>query len=289
MSDSDQGHSPGSSQAGVLPLQAHLTADPGYVKVQDWLRGFTTRVKVGRGHEAVWRLGHIQVQGLEAQQAGDPSAHPGSFWVEFGLRQQRQRGWWQLLFFRQVTKGDGSIKLLQYGYLLFTQTCNVSTMMGMLVYENFRGRGLAKLLLATWLRMCDIRAVEPRTHRIDKPLVSIVLQRFGFTPMDQQFGIAIAPEPQTNTNIRSDGQELATLIWSENYSKITSIFSKRALRDQNLKPVHLRPANAIEVFVCCSYSPATKEERDAIVNTILEGLISWQEKAEETPPGVGAG
>ena len=279
--------------AGLLPLQAHLTADPGYVQVQDWLRGFPSRVKVGRGHEAVWRLGHIQVHGLEGQQVREPSVPPGSTWLEFGLRQQRQRGWWQLLFFRQVQKGDGSIKLQQYGYVLFTQTSNVSTMMGMLVYENFRGRGLARLLLATWLRVCDTRAVEPRTHRMDKPLVSLVLQRLGFTPMDQRFGIMIAPHPQTSSNISFNGQEWASLIWSENYSKITSIFSKRALRDQNLKPVHQQPANGTEVFVCCSYSPAPKEERDKIVNTILEGLISWQgdgqDKPCEAPPGVGAG
>ena len=72
--------------------------------------------------------------------------------------------------------------------------------MGMLIYQELRGRGMAKLLVATWLQLCVRRGVEPRTHRMDKPLISLVLQRFGFTASDRLFGITISHDPPDQNN-----------------------------------------------------------------------------------------
>ena len=58
-----------------------------------------------------------------------------------------------------------------------------SVLRGMLVAEDSRGAGYARLFLAIWLRFCLRAGVTPTTSRINKPLMALTLVRLGFTPL----------------------------------------------------------------------------------------------------------
>ena len=58
----------------------------------------------------------------------------------------------------------------------------VSALRGMLVAEEYRGRGHARVFLAIWLALCLRAGLRPATTRINKPLLAITLVRLGFTP-----------------------------------------------------------------------------------------------------------
>ena len=58
-----------------------------------------------------------------------------------------------------------------------------SVLRGMLVAEDCRGKGYARLFLAMWLGLCANAGVTPATSRINKPLLALTLVRLGFTPM----------------------------------------------------------------------------------------------------------
>lgn len=58
-----------------------------------------------------------------------------------------------------------------------------SALRGMFVGETSRGKGYSKLFLAIWMRLCLEARVVPSTTRINKPLLALTLQRFGFSPI----------------------------------------------------------------------------------------------------------
>ncbi|KOO52932.1 hypothetical protein Ctob_015865 [Chrysochromulina tobinii] len=53
----------------------------------------------------------------------------------------------------------------------------------MQISEDLRGRGLSRVLLAAWLRMCITASLQPTTGTINKPLLALTLDRFGFEPV----------------------------------------------------------------------------------------------------------
>ena len=59
-----------------------------------------------------------------------------------------------------------------------------SALRGMEIDRAWSGNGLTKLFLACWLRYCLDAGLTPRTRTINKPLLSLSLQRFGFHPID---------------------------------------------------------------------------------------------------------
>jgi len=58
-----------------------------------------------------------------------------------------------------------------------------SALRGMLVAEECRGKGYARVFLGIWLRICSQAGVTPATSRINKPLLALTLVRLGFTPL----------------------------------------------------------------------------------------------------------
>ena len=58
-----------------------------------------------------------------------------------------------------------------------------SALRGMLVADECRGKGYARLFLAIWLRLCVRGGITPATTRINKPLLALTLVRLGFTPL----------------------------------------------------------------------------------------------------------
>ena len=70
----------------------------------------------------------------------------------------------------------------------------VSALRGMLVAEEHRGRGHARLFLAIWLALCLRAGLTPATTRINKPLLALTLVRLGFTPQRGQRLAALTNE-----------------------------------------------------------------------------------------------
>ena len=52
--------------------------------------------------------------------------------------------------------------------------------------RSFPPHRLSKLLVATWLSLCTTAELVPSTRVINKPLVSLTLTRFGFTPSNRR-------------------------------------------------------------------------------------------------------
>ena len=70
----------------------------------------------------------------------------------------------------------------------------VSALRGMLVAEEYRGRGHARVFLAIWLALCLRAGLRPATTRINKPLLALTLVRLGFTPQRGQRLAALTNE-----------------------------------------------------------------------------------------------
>eukprot|EP00316_Scyphosphaera_apsteinii_P020695 CAMPEP_0119302974 /NCGR_PEP_ID=MMETSP1333-20130426/4490_1 /TAXON_ID=418940 /ORGANISM="Scyphosphaera apsteinii, Strain RCC1455" /LENGTH=350 /DNA_ID=CAMNT_0007305515 /DNA_START=123 /DNA_END=1172 /DNA_ORIENTATION=+ len=77
-------------------------------------------------------------------------------------------------------------KWCKAGHMLLACEEQASALRGMFVREDLRGQRLSKLFLAIWLRMCKIAGVTPCTRTINKPLLSLSLASFGFTPTNSR-------------------------------------------------------------------------------------------------------
>ena len=77
------------------------------------------------------------------------------------------------------------------GRVLLACEAEASALRGMEIREEMRGRGLAKYLVASWLHLCAIAELAPATRMINKPLLSLTLQRFGFAPTRSGSGVPV--------------------------------------------------------------------------------------------------
>jgi hypothetical protein len=78
-----------------------------------------------------------------------------------------------------------------------------SALRGMLVADDCRGKGYARLFLAIWLRLCSRAGVTPATTRINKPLLALTLVRLGFTPLRGHHLAVISNENHLRGSIRT--------------------------------------------------------------------------------------
>ena len=127
-----------------------------------------TLEKVGKGHAAAWRLADFRTEetGIQARLALDRNpAEPCC----------------KLMFV-----GGRSGQREKLGHMLLACDEDGSALRGMRIREDLRGRGLSKLLLAVWLRLCLEAGLTPRTRTINKPLLSLSLAAFGFAPTNQR-------------------------------------------------------------------------------------------------------
>mmetsp|Transcript_72114 Transcript_72114/g.203733 ORF Transcript_72114/g.203733 Transcript_72114/m.203733 type:complete len:207 (-) Transcript_72114:68-688(-) len=149
------------SSAGTVPSSSEW--QPGSGTYTDHLSGLE---KVGKGASSFWLVGRY----CEGQGDGEIS-------FDVGLRPDRNSQSNCLNFVFLAADGK------KMGYLLVeNQGPQSSALRGMALSKELRGRGLSKLLLAVWLHVCSAVGARPRTNRIDKPLISLLLRRFGFVP-----------------------------------------------------------------------------------------------------------
>eukprot|EP00668_Euglena_longa_P034982 GGOE01044922.1.p1 GENE.GGOE01044922.1~~GGOE01044922.1.p1 ORF type:complete len:268 (-),score=16.24 GGOE01044922.1:5-808(-) len=140
------------------------------------------------------------------------------------------------------------------GYVLFDLTASASALWGMSVSPCRRRTGLAAIFVALWLQLCARLGVRPSTRRIDKPLLSLVLQRFGFEPLGTGIALKVAPPVSEN------GVSAPTVIWAEDMERLRSVFSWRYLRSQNLEIAAEQPSGSTTVHVNTAYSAPIAQE-----------------------------
>jgi hypothetical protein len=143
-----------------------------------------------------------------------------------------------------------------------------SAFRGMWINEDLRGNGLSKIFLAIWLRVCLVAGFSPHTHRIDKPLLSLVLHRFGFVPTSR------ACELEVSSGGPEDGGRLH--LWSPHGKDLQGVFSKRTLRDQHLVIATTRPdgcSNTVSVLTDFE-GPCDRTQLEAqVVATLGESFV----------------
>eukprot|EP00040_Diaphanoeca_grandis_P031025 m.184779 g.184779 ORF g.184779 m.184779 type:complete len:371 (-) comp32207_c5_seq1:71-1183(-) len=187
---------------------------------------FPHKIKRGRGRKMFFEIGRVSRSTRSHESLTKPQSegrHDEDSYG-FGLQRKKRPGWWELTFFQDHADVNGvhvdggtddtetantassetklavvslTSAVTNVGYVLFTYNADeeATTLMGMLVHDDFRGRGLSKIILATWLSMCFHLGSRATTGRMDKPLISLVLQRFGFQPEVRSYRIAISHDP----------------------------------------------------------------------------------------------
>ncbi len=108
---------------------------------------------------------------------------------------------------------------------------------GIRVDEKRRGEGLSKIFVGIWILLCLRLNLRPKALKIDKPLISLVLQSFGFLPTSTKNAMYVI----IDKNASPQCQKLR--IWHENGAKLHSRFSLCYLKTQNMELVDELPSN----------------------------------------------
>lgn len=159
---------------GLQAVSPELQAEKEHGRLRGAPPCVRTLYKEGQGNEATWRLGSLRYLGPTVP---DGTPHHPDLQVSLGFDKNPAEPCCKLLF-----RADG----LKLGHMLLASGDSCSALRGMRIREDWRGLGLSKLLLATWLHMCSAADLAPRTRTINKPLLSLSLARFGFTPTNQR-------------------------------------------------------------------------------------------------------
>ncbi|CAL1131799.1 unnamed protein product, partial [Cladocopium goreaui] len=160
----------------------------------------------------------------------------------------------------QLLFGQGKKKL---GFIPTEVKPGEFILRGMWVNEELRGRGLASLFLALWLKLCLMLEVTPLTDRIHKPILSLVLQKFGFVAATSHLKVEVA-------TCEGGADEPKMLLWSES-KKLSSYFSVRARRDQGIRLVDSRPEKSRTAFVNTTFSIPDIGAMASLIDQALAG------------------
>lgn len=102
--------------------------------------------------------------------------------------------------------GGDSTRRSRVGRILLSSEAQASSLRGMEIRPDLRGRGLAKPLLASWLHLCAVAGLVPRTREINKPLLSLSLTSLGFAPVNNR-GASVSVDrpghPSRTTYVRT--------------------------------------------------------------------------------------
>jgi len=146
-----------------------LMNDKNLAGTPSFLKAFA---KTGYGHEATWRLGHQSI-GKDMNLS-----------INIRLDRNPDEPCYRLHFYHATNSSESEGQ--KVCYMLFACDEQASALRGMYLQEHLRGRGLSKVLLAAWLRLCHYSKLTPRTRRMNKPLLALSLSRFGFQPVTKK-------------------------------------------------------------------------------------------------------
>ena len=119
---------------------------------------------------------------------------------------------------------------------------------GMHVDTDLRGRGLSRILLSTWLLLCWKAGAFPATRRINKPLLSLALERdFLFKPINEgtavrvqvlrenTFGKQAGEDSSSSSSSDSIKGANRVYIHSLEPERVLSILSKSEMMKMNIE------------------------------------------------------
>lgn len=155
-----------------------------------------------------------------------------------------------------LTRDDKTV-----AYVLIELLDDTFALRGMNVYEEFRGKGLAGVLTALWLKLCAELNCPPSTKKIDKPVISLMLQKFGFKPHNETTSVHVSTKPGVHGEV---------VCWSANLQQLRSQFSKRYLKTQNMVVLDEKPENTRQVWVNTLYVPPSMEVLADHVENVLQ-------------------
>jgi pentatricopeptide repeat protein len=184
----------------------------------DYFRPWETLAKVGKGKFAYWRLGDyrmVEDDGaiVNVTVALQPNRNPrknGMRLILVDSKDNTKLGF--LLMMNNQEEGDDPQQA-------------TSSLLGLRVEENLRGRGLAKVFLALWMQCCIDAGIRPVTGVIHKPLLALVLQHtFQFQPSGGVVCTA-CPSGETTNTIR---------LFSNGARSLEGVFSPWDLQTQRV-------------------------------------------------------
>lgn len=146
-----------------------------------------------------------------------------------------------LVFYRDDLKGNkmkvGRVLLKNDG-IPSTEFFS-SSIIGMEVNAELRGEGLSKVLIAIWLDICLRTGCFPRAAVMNKPLIALVLSKFGFIPDDGGTKCVLVRLDNTDDNDNTFG------LYSPQKS-LDGTLSHRVLRTQNIKLLRTLPDSSTQ-------------------------------------------
>lgn len=147
-----------------------------------------------------------------------------------------------LVFYRDDLKGNkvkvGRVLLKNDG---ITTEFFSSSIIGMEVNAKVRGEGLSKVLIAIWLDICLQTECFPRAAVMNKPLIALVLSKFGFIPDDGGTKCILV-------RLKNDDNDNTFGLYSPQKS-LDGALSHRVLRTQNIKLLRTLPDSSRQTGV----------------------------------------
>ena len=163
----------------------------------------------------------------------------------------------ELLFSRQ---SGGSL-----GYLLLEhRNGDKLALRGIHVAPKHRGLGLSRLFLGCWLIICFKLNLKPTTNRMEKPLISLALQKFCFEPVNHSTPLEVARAPS------SDGK---VVCWDRK-GNLHTVLLHTHLRKQNLVIVAEEPAEHRTVYIRTEFNPIDWSSLQTTVTQMMSGKFS---------------
>ena len=235
------------NNSGAVTSKNHLST---------YFRNLECYKKVGKGKDSWWEIGQYLRNDTLVIIGIHPHRNPVRNGLSLVFYQDGVRLGRLLLKNSSSEKVDGE----NSGRLLY------SSIVGMEVDKSYRGRGLSKLFIAIWLKCCLSVGAYPRAAMMNKPLISLVLIKFGFVP--NEGGTCCELIRLSNRNKLFDPK---FGLYSSSKT-LQGVFSERVLRSQNI---------AILDYASLS----TRSEASVIyIKTAFEHPISVVENAVDYNP-----
>eukprot|EP00471_Norrisiella_sphaerica_P003326 CAMPEP_0184477964 /NCGR_PEP_ID=MMETSP0113_2-20130426/99_1 /TAXON_ID=91329 /ORGANISM="Norrisiella sphaerica, Strain BC52" /LENGTH=348 /DNA_ID=CAMNT_0026855587 /DNA_START=43 /DNA_END=1089 /DNA_ORIENTATION=+ len=191
--------------------------------------------------------------------------------VEIGFKKDKGSGPHYRLVY--LTKTDDVPRYTSLGFLLFEEqdALNALAFKGVRVNERFRNKGLAKLFFSIWLIFTYSQGFRARANRIDKPVLSLLLQKFHFVPDSKG-----SRRFELSLDARDDGVNLYT----ENIEMFKGTFSKKECRGQDIRILSERPSKSVPIYVKTGFTCAEPELALKLATNLSLGLKAhWKTKA----------
>lgn len=254
--------------------------------------------KLGNGRNARWRIGHFRKGDATRESGAFPWPSGGelgtlTYDIEVSLQPDKNPSYdcikLVLSSDEQESSSSGEHRLVKMGYMLLEQRPATASdlvmgnghlygpslsLRGMAVSERLRGQGLGTIFFAVWLRVCLETGIVPRANRINKPLLSLLLKRFGFEPHEGGVEVELSPA--------EEGGGAMVLYSSKGASKLKGWFNPVDLKMQNIRIASTRPAGpSTVVSVQTSFNPPP--DKVALDDAVSAAMASHVLQFEVSP------